>query len=253
MAAVVIATAATAPAQATRLPSYTRHLLLETMAATSANVSMADLDSDGHLDLVLAKGRHWPLVSRVLLGDGHGAIRDAYNLTPTAYRSYSARLADLDADGDLDVVLSNDTPDPKLVFLNDGHGRFHPGSSYGRPEWETRNAAVADLNHDGLADIVVANRSDRGAVNYACLNQGAGRFSADCRVLARYSATTITAADVNGDGWVDLVVPHRDGGQSYVYLSSEGAIGDLDEDGIPDLAAARSDAPNVVYFGDLSR
>lgn len=220
---VVCLPVATSAQTTSRLPSYTRRLLLETTSETSANVSIGDLDGDGKLDLVLAKGRHWPLVSRVLMGDGQGGIRESHDLTATAYRSYSARLADLDGDGDLDVVLSSDTPDPKLVFLNDGHGRFAPGSTYGHAEWDTRNAAVADLNRDGLPDIVVANRSDSSA-NYVCLNRGGGRFDAECSVLNRYSATTITSADFNRDGWVDLAVPHRDGGQGYVYLSDHGAF-----------------------------
>ena len=92
-----------------------------------------------------------------------------------AYRSYSARLVDIDGDGALDVVLSNDAPDPKLVYLNDGKGHFHAGSSYGRPEWATRNVTVVDLNGDGLPDIVVANRGNKSS-NYICLNKGKGQF-----------------------------------------------------------------------------
>src|SRR6185503_3324160 len=61
--------ALTAP-QAPPLPRYERQLLLETTSETSANVSFGDVNGDGHLDIVLAKGRHWPLVDRVLLGDG---------------------------------------------------------------------------------------------------------------------------------------------------------------------------------------
>src|SRR5882672_2474144 len=169
--------AAPADARAT-FPKFERVLQLETTSETSANVSIGDVNGDGHLDLVLAKGRHWPLVDRVLLGDD---------------------------------------PDPKLVYLNDGKGHFHVGSKFGHAEWETRHASVADLNGDGWPDIIAANRVSKGApANYVCLNRGHGRFDADCLPFSHEPATTIAAADFNRDGRIDLAVPHRDGGQSYV-------------------------------------
>jgi pimeloyl-ACP methyl ester carboxylesterase len=212
-----------------RLPQYARTLQLNATPDTSANVSVGDLDGDGTLDILLVNGRHWGGRSMVMLGDGHGRFPTVYPLSPERYRSYSGRLVDLDGNGHLDVVLSNDTPDPKMIFLNDGTGRFRAGGQFGRPAWETRNVAVADLNRDGLPDIVVANRSDH-ATAYICLNQGHGRFPADCAELAHISATTITPADIDGDGAVDLVVPHRDGGQSDVYLN----------DGTGDFARAKT-------------
>lgn len=161
-------------------------------------------------------------MSRVLLGDGHGHFATGYDLSTEKYHSYSGSLVDIDGDGTLDVVLSNEAGGPKVIFLNDGKGHFRIGSTFGSPAWDTRNAAIADLNGDGLPDIVVANRGDR-ATQYVCLNQGKGHFSATCQAFADYSATTITPADVNHDGRVDLVVPHRDGGQSYVYLNGGNA------------------------------
>jgi len=219
LGAVTLATSA-----APDLPRYDRTVLLETTSETSANASFGDLDGDGHLDIVLAKGRHWPLVNRVLLGDGKGGIRAAYDLGTASDKTYSGRLVDLDADGDLDVVVSNDQPSPKLVYLNDGKGRFSVGSEYGKPEWPMRNATVADMNGDGLPDIVAANRYGRTAgSNYICLNRGGGTFDSDCIPFSAEPATTITAADFDGDGLLDLLVPHRNGGQSRIYLGAKGA------------------------------
>ena len=252
-----------------QLPSFTRVLLLEQSAETSANVSIGDLNGDGFPDLVLAKGRHWPLIDRVLLNDGHGRFPVAHNLGDVPDRSYSVTLADIDRDGDLDVVVGNDAPDPKRVYANDGKANFHLVSTFGLPEWPTRNASVADLNGDGLPDIIVANRTgDTKGANYVCFNKGKGKFDADCLAFSHESATTITAADMNGDAFVDLVVPHRDGGQSYVYINDGKAgfgrripfgppdaafrvseVADFNGDGAMDIVAIDERRGTFICFG----
>lgn len=254
-----------------KLPRFERVLLLEQTAETSANVSIGDLNGDGFPDLVLAKGRHWPLIDRVLLNDGHGQFPKAYNLGDVADRSYSVTLADMDRDGDLDVVVGNDAPDPKRVYANDGKGSFHLLSTFGRPEWPTRLATVADVNGDGLPDILVANRPEDVKVpNYVCINKGGGQFDSDCVAFSHESATTITPADMNDDGIVDLIVPNREGGQSYVYINDgKGAFlkripfgpndpeirmrasnaADLNRDGLMDIVVIDERRGALIFFG----
>lgn len=249
---------------------FDRVVLLEQTSETSANVSIGDLNRDGNPDIVLAKGRHWPLVDRVLLGDGRGAFAKGYDLSSVSDRSYSGLLVDVDADGDLDVVISNDLPDPKRVYLNDGKGHFQTGSTYGNAKWPTRNASVADMNGDGLPDIIVANRTGRrGGPNYICLNRGKGEFDSDCTAFAHESSTTITPADINHDGLIDLIVPHRDSGQSHVYVreKAEGLrfkptpfgpadasirmsdAADLDSDGLLDIIVIDEERGVAAFFG----
>jgi hypothetical protein len=259
-------------AKSISLPRFDRVTLLETTSDTSANVHIGDVNGDGHLDIVLAKGRHWGLVDRVLLGDGRGGFPTSYDLGPASDKTYSGNLADLDGDGDLDVVISNDTPDPKRIYLNDGKGRFREVDTYGRPQWSTRNAAVADINGDRLPDIIVANRdSPARAANYVCLNRGKGQFDDDCFAFSKESATTITPADVDGDGRTDLIVPHRDGGQSHVYINKSAgaeltftpipfgpanatirasAAADLDRDGLTDIVAIDEKRGVFAFFGE---
>lgn len=255
-----------------KLPNFSRVLFLEQTSETSANVSIGDLNGDGFPDLVLAKGRHWPLIDRVLLNDGHGRFPIARNLGEVADRSYSVTLADIDRDGDLDVVVGNDEPDPKRVYANDGKGKFSLLSTFGRPDWPTRLATVADINRDGLPDILVANRASDGkgrGPNYVCFNKGKGQFDADCFAFSHESATTITPADMNGDGVVDLIVPNRDGGQSYVYINDgRGAFpkripfgpndveirmrasqaADLNRDGLMDIVVIDERRGALIYF-----
>ena len=239
---------------------------LETTSEDSANVSVGDLDDDGDLDLVLAKGRHTPLLDRVLLNNGKGAFV-ASDLGPIADRTYTAALADLDGDGDLDVLTSNDRPDKKLVYLNNGKAQFTVHGTWGAPEWSTRNASVADLNGDGKVDVIAANRP---GPSYVCLNQGGGRFAADCIPIPAQSATSIVPADFDKDGFIDLAVPSRDGGQSRIYFNDGkagfartapfgptdaaarvGAAADFNADGSIDLVVGDEKAASMtVYLND---
>jgi hypothetical protein len=71
---------------------FDRVLLLEETSETSANVSFGDVNGDGSLDVMLAKGRHWPLVDQVLINDVKGKFR----ATPlgAADRTYAGLLVD---------------------------------------------------------------------------------------------------------------------------------------------------------------
>jgi hypothetical protein len=224
--------------------AFARQVPLEDTAVTSANVSIGDLNGDGHQDIVLVRGRHWPLEDLVLLGDGKGSFQPPYALGGPPDRSYSGVLVDMDGDGDLDVVVSNDRPDAKVIHLNDGSGHFRVGSTFGEGGWSTRHISVVDLDGDALPDVVLANRyGPNQGPSYVCFGVAGGRVSNDCTPFAEGSATTITPADFNGDGHPDLAVPHRDGGQSFVYLNDgKGAFPERRPFGPPD-AAIRSAEP----------
>src|SRR5271169_3451712 len=187
---------------------------LESVSETTANASIGDLNGDGILDIVLAKGRHWPLKDVVLFGDGKGHFTPGPLLPNAPDRSYSAPLADLNGDGFLDMVISNDAPDPKMVLLNDGKGNFKIGGTFGDPNWPTRNVVLADLNGDGFPDIAVANRPGPAQL---CFNDGRAHFK--CRGLGPETSSTILTGDMNGDGSQDVIVACRDDCQSVIYFN----------------------------------
>ena len=201
---------------------FSKVILLEETSETSANTSVGDLDGDCDLDIVLAKGRHWPLHDRVLLNDGSGIFSDAKNLGDQPDRTYSAVLVDLDQDDDLDVVVSNDSPDKKLIYINDGQAVFRVAGTWGSPQWNTRNASVADLNgdmnRDGASDIVIGYATAPGSVFF---NKGQG---------------------------VDFQQVRFGDGKGVVYGIAQG---DLNKDGFLDIAVGISDAPNKVYLSGL--
>lgn len=254
--------------------SFDRVLLLESTSETSASVSLGDIDGNRTLDVVLAKGRHWPLNDVILRNDGKGKF-SSENLADAPDRTYSAALADLDGDADLDIVASNDKPDRKRIYLNDGKGRFRVSGTFGDPEWNTRYVTVADLNGDKRPDLIVANRSSNPAAprpSFVCLNDGAGAFPS-CTPLATQSATIIIASDLDADGKTDLFVPHRDGGQNLVFWNDgtgkfsappaavgpaksqirAAAAGDINSDGLVDLVIGDEKDGMFVYIGTGKR
>jgi hypothetical protein len=133
-------------------------------------------------------------------------------------------LADVDRDGDLDVIVGNDMPDRKLIYRNDGNGKFTLAGSWGEASWPTRHVTIADLNGDGYPDIVAANAGASLPLpihypSFMCLNDRTDAFSS-CRPLPSESAVRILAADFDGNGTTDLFVPHRDGGRNFLLWNN---------------------------------
>jgi hypothetical protein len=218
---------------------------LEETSDRTANVSMGDLDGDGDLDLVLAKGRHQPQIDRVLLNDGRGGFT-ASDLGPTSDRSYAAVLADIDGDRDLDALVSNDKPDAKVVYLNDGKGRFRAAGTWGSPEWSTRNAAAADLNGDGFVDLAAPYR-DRGQ-SLIFINDGKANFAKTIPFgPADAAARVAAAADFDGNGSLDLAVADEAAASLAVYVND--GKGGLSRG----FHTAAQRIPYAIAAGDLNR
>ena len=232
------------------------------------NAAVGDVDGDGDADIVLARGGHASVKSRVLLNEGQGTFAGA-DLAETSNLTFAARLTDVDNDGDPDILAGTDLSDRKLVYENAGEGRFVVAGTWGDQWWATRNVSIADLNHDGRPDAIAANR---GGPSYVCLNQE-GRFdSRQCTAIqgfgAQASATAAVPGDFDGDGTIDVAIPHRDGGASRLYFndgagrfprSSEFGLpssartagaGDLDGDGWVDLAVGDELRGVHAYFND---
>ncbi len=79
-----------------------------------------------------------------------------------------------------------------------------------------------------------------------------GKLGVSFAVFARESTTTITPADFNADGHLDLAVAHREGGQSRIYLNDgSGGFGESDAFGPPDAAIRKADAADLNGDGIL--
>ena len=241
-------------------------------------VAGADVDGDGWTDLFVGgfadrpaedyreRGATGPSPDRLLRGGPEGFTVDEAFPGEQA-RTSGATFADLDGDGDLDlVVVRNPRPDgeiasrPTTVYRNDG-GAFTPATTL-LPETAGRSVAALDVDRDGLADLAVAG--DRFGEGPTRLLRNTGGLSFEDAsdawgVPDDLFGLALAPVDLDGDGWLDLVVS---GDPRVLHGGPEGfavveqpvlrwdthgdeddpagiAVGDLDGDGLPDLAVGQ--------------
>jgi serine/threonine protein kinase len=170
----------------------------------SNSIAVADVDGDGDLDVLLGNGDE-ESASRVLLNAGDGTFPTSFELPGGSAKTNSIAAADVDGDGDLDVLLGNgDYEIPSRVLLNAGDGTFPTSIELPGDSAFTRSIAAADMDGDGDLDVLLGNL---GRASLVLLNAGDGTFPTSIELPGGNENTwSIAAADVDGDGDLDVLL-----------------------------------------------
>lgn len=185
----------------------------------STSVAIGDVDGNFTQDVVVANANGEP--ETVWVNNGSGALF-AHPITATfgAGDSQAVRMADLDLDGDLDVVIANTSDEPETVWLNDGTGVFRPHPSV--PAFGAGNSldlVLGDLNGDHYFDVLVANGA--GEAETVWLNDGAGGFTASSFAFGQGDSQAVALWDADGDGDLDVGVVNAGGEASTFWVNDE--------------------------------
>ena len=244
-------------------------------------VSFADMDNDGDLDAFISNRDGEADDQRnYLYRNDEGTyidITESAGLSMSSHLSFCSIIFDYNKDGFQDIYISNDKPDNlNILYKNNGDGTFDDVSEYSGAGIgiNAMTTTIGDYNNDGWFDIYITNTPEG---NELLRNNGDGTFTN----VAEATATTFNSVgwgavflDADLDGLLDLyvssdfdgsvgsflssafyhqqnnetfIIPENIGFQEDTRKSYTNAIGDIDNDGKPDIIVGNDIEPNFLW------
>jgi hypothetical protein len=226
-------------------------------------IASADLNGDGHADLVTGNGFTRSL--SVLLGNGDGSFQPEIR-AETSLNAGRIALGDVGGDGLPDVVVSPQQGTQLAILSGNGDGTLAASAPFAMPgggnAW---GVTLRDLNGDQRNDLIVGHFL-RSFVS-VFFGAAGGGFGTERRVTTCDSPLNVEAAELSGDGISDLAAACQGSGQVAILrgngttfqeaariavgeFATDLRITDLDVDGVPDLVLLEDRLRGVgVLFG----
>jgi FG-GAP-like repeat/FG-GAP repeat len=226
-------------------------------------VVVADLNGDRKLDIVVANERSGN--ASVYLGDGNRHFLPAPGSpVPAGPNPNDITIGDFNGDGRPDLAFANHETQELTVLLGNGRGDFAP-AAYSPVNVTVKphphGIAAGDFDGDGSLDLVTDSwAEDRLEILFNPRKAGSPWTRTIYVAVGKHPYQRIRVADLNRDGHVDIVSPNLDGDNVTVLLGDgkgtfrqpagspfpcgdspfNVSVGDLNADGIPDLAIVNS-------------
>ena len=183
----------------------------------------------------------------------------------------SSVVADVDADGDLDIAVGNRAAQ-NVVYLNDGNNGFASANNFGTGSDNTTLLIFGDVDGDGFVDIAASNST--AEQNKVYLGDGDGTFDTTSKNFGTGTdnSQSVVLGDIDGDGDLDLAIGQQvsqnraelnDGSGNFSTAALDFGIifdntvmvllADVDDDGDLDVAAGNvGGTQSAVYLNDGS-
>ena len=231
----------------------------------TGDMEFADLDGDGDMDLIstgsgnMSDGTTHSALTTLYFNDGVGNFTAVNNHGIENIRASKIALADIDADDDLDLMISGQTHGGSFLtklYANDGNGNFNEVVSTLFDSLESGYFNFGDIDGDTDQDIVYSG-SDNVFDVIAFINDGAGSYSLSSNIGVTNIGGVLELFDADGDTDLDILIMgvnqddevvtelyENDGAGGYTIVNNAGfnplnfgdiAVGDTDGDGDKDV------------------
>jgi len=259
---------------------------------SSPSDNIIDLNGDGYADIIFSNyeeqyGGPYQIDSYIYWGSAEGYTSTNRTELPTV-GAIGNTVSDLNGDGFPDIIFSNHrdslTWDVNSTIYWGGWSGYTVTHRTELPTHGAQSSSVADLNGDGYLDIVFSNKRDDTTfdVNSVIYWGGADGYTTTHRTeLPTHGAAGESVADLDGDGYLDIVFSNRRDDSTYnvnstIYWGSatgyttthrtelpthgahDNGVADLNDDGYPDIVFANTHndvTPNInstIYWGGAS-
>ena len=238
--------------------------VIRDIAYKANSVFAADVDGDGDMDVLSASEND----NTIAWYENDSITIDGGSFTPhtissTAARAISVFAADVDGDGDMDV-LSASAGDNKIAWYeNDGNQNFTE-RSISTSAYDALSVFAADVDGDGDMDVLSASFLDSRIAWYK--NDGSESFTTHTISTVAINAVSVFAADVDGDGDMDVLSAsgnddkiawyENDGGENFtervISTAADNAqsvfAADVDGDGDMDVLSASYNDNTIAWY-----
>ncbi|HRW51943.1 MAG TPA: VCBS repeat-containing protein [Phycisphaerae bacterium] len=175
-------------------------------------VRLADMDDDGFVDVVCVTESSGAMGPVVGYGNADGSLGpfESHSVGPTSGLS-GIDVGDIDGDGHLDIACTALGDDQLKILLGNADRTFQPAISIPTPDGPM-GVRIADYDNDGLGDVITGNYSDRTfSVYHSTVADGVVLHTTQSASFGAWILAGIETADLDHDGFVDLITPARYG------------------------------------------